>query len=49
MLIQSIMMWSLLQSTQRGYFVFHITTADKVYLARTITEDSKRTDTVIVR
>jgi len=37
-----------LQSTQHGFCVFHFTTADKVYLERTIAGYSKRTVAVIV-
>jgi len=38
-----------IQSTQCGFYVFHFTTADKFYLARTIAGNSKRMVAVIVR
>jgi len=37
-----------LMSTQCAFYVFHFTTMDKIYLARTIAGDSKRSVAVIV-
>mgnify|MGYP007133215882 CR=1 FL=1 len=37
------------QSTQRGFYDLHVTTADKFDLARTIMGDSKRMVAMIVR
>jgi len=37
-----------IQFTQRGFYFFHLTIADKFYLARTIAGDSKGPVEVIV-
>ena len=39
---------NVVQSTQCAFYIFHFTTMDKIYLARTIAGDSKRSVAVIV-